>query len=296
MVGKFCPFEWIPEDVIWHTLSYIGCVCDRRSIQLVNKLFRDISNASREMNLEIPLLGDVKNGVGCVVRPLDDAETACQKVMKYVKAGNKDGCYILGMISVFAKDDLQTGVAAFRLGSLNGCRRCKYELGLLLKNEVNDLSVLIDLASSVEGHKAASFELGQECKGRKNMKKMLEASAISPLLRGLFHRKSTPLNHARIGRCGNTVCTRPNYSSSRSCTRWLSECKKFTVGWIDIRKDLNKICGCSIDFAAGRSKERFKSMPCCELCRCVQYCSRVCQKLAWKTHKAECLPDLVRVP
>lgn len=83
----------LPEDVLAHCLGFLNSAADRFALQCTCKQFRKISN-SEEMLIGIQVGGDCNTGLHGIILDNDTPDTAADKLMPFVLAGNLEAIYM----------------------------------------------------------------------------------------------------------------------------------------------------------------------------------------------------------
>jgi len=210
----------IPEDVVYHCLSFLGSVEDRYALQCTCKQFRRISD-SGQMLVNIQVVGDRETGKNGIIQEVDTPETAAVALSPFSRAGNLEAIYMLGIIKSYCHQDVERGIFLLKTASSNGYVRSSYALGLVLRDSKPEDATAYMRLAAVKGYLPALQELlpAREMKAKygepnaDELRRHLDPICLNLLL-GRHYVQSAELRELNTSHCWNPLCGRWAFKAS----------------------------------------------------------------------------------
>ncbi|CAB9518988.1 zinc finger [Seminavis robusta] len=242
--------------------------------------------------------------------PEDTAMMAIQRYLPFAQVGNPDALYLLGLIATYVEDDIHTGLALFAtsLDSTGAAQpqkqrlgRSQFELGLTLRRKRNFQELgeqIIQQTALAVGHPHALLAT-TECSRRSQHEELYKASENETAmtrnmigLQFLLNKKPRPPRNVKLEFCGHPACPRRGYNTQVRYARHWVKSKGFTSGWENCRAEIMDSCAtaglANLPDAVQHGVYCVPSFCACIRCGRKLYCSRACQRLHWKDHRASC--------
>lgn len=304
-------FDALPDDLVVSILSNLastaGCSSDFISVLATCKRLNGLGLHSLVLSKVSPKTFAVK--------AKNWSESAHRFLKQCADAGNVEACYTLGMIRFYCLQNRGSGASLMAKAAISSHAPALYSLAVIQFNgsggSKNDKDLRAGVAlcarAAFLGHIDALRELGHclqdgygvrqnVAEGRRflvqaNARELAAVLSTTPstLLSGSWLTWN-PLPHHRhiagpgcplLSDFGCNVPAPEAHPASRFLTEWFSE--REGVPGPGLR--LCSHVGC------GRPETRRHEFRRCSVCGAVNYCSRACQAMDWKTrHKMECTP------
>nr|GMD98042.1 F-box protein At1g67340 [Ipomoea batatas] len=267
-VGKSDLFDSLPDDIVLSILSKLSsgaeCPADFISVLLTCKRLNGLgvhsmvlSKASKKM---------------VAVKAQSWSHSAHRFLMLCADAGNVEACYILGMIRFYCMENRGSGASLMAKAAIGSHAPALYSLAVIQFNgsggSKNDKDLRAGVAlcarAAFLGHVDALRELGHCLQDGYGVKR--NRSAGCPLLSDFGCNIPAPDPHPA---------------------------NNFLTDWFAAKDDGAPGSGlrlCSHP-GCGRPETRVHEFRRCSVCGAVNYCSRACQAMDWRSrHKSECAP------
>nr|GMD41281.1 F-box protein At1g67340-like [Ipomoea batatas] len=311
-VGKSDLFDSLPDDIVLSILSKLSsgaeCPADFISVLLTCKRLNGLgvhsmvlSKASKKM---------------VAVKAQSWSHSAHRFLMLCADAGNVEACYILGMIRFYCMENRGSGASLMAKAAIGSHAPALYSLAVIQFNgsggSKNDKDLRAGVAlcarAAFLGHVDALRELGHclqdgygvkrnVAEGRRflvqaNARELADALAATPSSSPALFSGSwftwDPLSHQRSAGCpllsdfGCNVPAPDPHPANNFLTEWFAA-KEDGVPGSGLRLCSHPGCG--------RPETRVHEFRRCSVCGAVNYCSRACQAMDWRSrHKSECAP------
>uniref|UniRef100_A0A0E0P889 MYND-type domain-containing protein n=1 Tax=Oryza rufipogon TaxID=4529 RepID=A0A0E0P889_ORYRU len=320
-------FEELPDDLVVSILADVAASArspgDLAGAMLTCKRFRELGQSKVVLARASPRC--------LAVRAKAWSDAAHRFLQRCADAGNLDACYLLGMIRFYCLGSRGSGAALMAAAAVGGHREALYSLAVIQFNgsggskDDRDLragAALCARAASL-GHVDALRELGHCLQdgygvrrsvldGRRlliqaNARELAAAVAASAsLLRAATGKLAAGASRRHSCLLSDFGC----HAAAPKAGAEAHAANRFLVDWFASRP----LAGSTAAAAAaptpgsaaedeagglrlcshalcGRPETRRHEFRRCSVCGVVNYCSRACQALHWKTaHKAECTP------
>ncbi|TXG51274.1 hypothetical protein EZV62_023798 [Acer yangbiense] len=304
-------FDGLPDDLVVFILAKLSASASRPS-----DFINTIVTCKRLNRLgKHPLVLSKAGSKALGVKANNWSDSAHRFLVRCVVAGNPEACYTLGMIRFYCLQNRASGMSLMAKAAVKSLPSALYSLAVIqfngsgvAKNQKN-LSSGFTLCARAAflGHVDAIRELGH-ClldgygvvqdipKGRQIL---IEANAREFMLTlsAMMKRQQQPMFH----QCDQFGCF--NGSASPDCP--LLSDFGYNVGGLEVHPVntflrewfgsgkgglAHGLRNCSY-FGCGRPETRSHEFRRCSACGLVNYCSRGCQALDWRSkHKMECMP------
>ncbi|KAL6983907.1 hypothetical protein U1Q18_017277 [Sarracenia purpurea var. burkii] len=314
-VGECDLFEELPDDLVFCILcklsSTASCPADFISVLTTCKRLNGLG-------LHSMVLSKASTKMLAV-----EAKNWCEPAHRFLKlcadSGNNEACYTLGMIRFYCLQNRGSGASLMAKAAINSHSAALYSLAVIQFNgsggSKNDKDLRAGVAlcarAAFLGHIDALRELGhclQDGYGvRKNIVEgrhflvqanarelaavlSVPTSALSSRSWQTWNQFNQLPNHRPI--TGSVACPLLSDFGCNVPAPEAHPASRFLTDWYAARGGAPglglRMCshtGC------GRPETRRHEFRRCSVCGAVNYCSRACQALDWKTrHKAECAP------
>ncbi|XP_019150287.1 PREDICTED: F-box protein At1g67340-like [Ipomoea nil] len=307
-------FDSLPDDLVLSILSKLSsaaeCPADFISVLLTCKRLNGLGVHGMVLSKASKKMGAVK------------AQRWSHSAHRFLKlcadAGNVEACYILGMIRFYCMENRGSGASLMAKAAISSHAPALYSLAVIQFNgsggSKNDKDLRAGVAlcarAAFVGHVDALRELGHclqdgygvkrnVVEGRRflvqaNARELaaaLAATTSSPALLSGAWLTWDPLSHRRLD-CpllsdfGCNVPAPEPHPANNFLTEWFAAKNNGVPGsGSDPGLRLCSHVGC------GRLETRVHEFRRCSVCGVVNYCSRACQAMDWRSrHKSECAP------
>ncbi|KAF0931937.1 hypothetical protein E2562_007121 [Oryza meyeriana var. granulata] len=318
-------FEELPDDLVVSILADVAASArspaDLAGAMLTCKRFRELGQSRVVLARASPRC--------LAVRAKAWSDAAHRFLQRCADAGNIDACYLLGMIRFYCLGSRGSGAALMAAAAVGGHREALYSLAVIQFNgsggtkDDRDLragAALCARAASL-GHVDALRELGHCLQdgygvrrsvldGRRlliqaNARELAAAVAASAsLLRAAGGKPASSRRHSCLlsdfGCHAAAKAGGEPHDANRFLVDWFASrplagaptaaaaTARSAVASAEDELASLRLCSHAL---CGRPETRRHEFRRCSVCGVVNYCSRACQALHWKTaHKAECTP------
>uniref|UniRef100_A0A0D9W443 MYND-type domain-containing protein n=1 Tax=Leersia perrieri TaxID=77586 RepID=A0A0D9W443_9ORYZ len=300
-------FEELPDDLVVSILADVAASAsspaDLAGAMLTCKRFRELGESKEVAARASPRC--------LAVRATAWSDAAHRFLQRCANAGNLDACYLLGMIRFYCLGSRGSGAAMMAAAAVGGHREALYSLAVIQFNgsggskDDRDLragAALCARAASL-GHVDALRELGHCLQDGYGVRRsVLDGRRLLVQANARELASSAPLLLLRAAGNKGHSCLLSDFgchAAARAKAAEAHAANRFLVEWFASRPIVTAAEGegegeelrmCSHGMC-GRPETRRHEFRRCSVCGVVNYCSRACQALHWKTaHKAECTP------
>ncbi|KAK7246994.1 hypothetical protein RIF29_41869 [Crotalaria pallida] len=300
-------FESLPDDLVISIFAKLSSTATSPS-DFVNVLIT--CKRLKSLALNSIVLAKASSRVFTV-----KAKNWCESAHRFLKhcadSGNVDACYTLGMIRFYCLKNRASGASLMAKAAMNSHAPALYSLAVIQFNGSGGTKNDKDLRAGVAlcaraaffGHVDALRELGHclqdgygvrqnIAEGRRflvqanarELAAVISTTGESAAAKQWYWGLNPRLGHFGCQLLSDFGCNVPApeaHPASRFMTEWFSD----RGGSPGMGLRLCSHAGC------GRPETRNHEFRRCSVCGAVNYCSRACQALDWKSrHKAECAP------
>ena len=247
------------------------------------------------------------------IREHDTPMQVTQRLLPFVRAGNVDALYLVGLIATYFFDDIEVGLGLLQRAMDSGDKRAKYELAVTMKRvSVSSRfhkSLLIvgrqymeELASAGYIPALLACNMSRKVSSREEClaAEMEQRTTSMGLLRLLLYKQPTPDLSWWGNRCSNPCCFRKAIKANKRACRtyltnnpWLYAYEPNQDGpnwWHECRRELMELGSSSPHYQYNRVNfYGVPNMRSCSRCERVDYCGRACQMMDWRSHKRFCV-------
>jgi len=178
----------------------------------------------REMTIAFPHGRLVANDNRGIISDRDTSVTACNKLIKYVAAGNIEAVYMVAMILCYCHENISEGIALLRLARKTGHMPSTYALALILRDSRHLESEYCLSLAAEKNYPPAWQEKLSATEMRERFGEDLDASKLiryldSPCLIRLLGRHYLECQRVRknqTSHCWNVLCGRWAYRAIAS--------------------------------------------------------------------------------
>nr|GMD57815.1 F-box protein At1g67340 [Ipomoea batatas] len=310
-VGKADYFDSLPDDIVLSILSKLSsnadCPADFMTVLITCKRLNGLGFH--------PLVLSAASQKMLAVKAENWSESAHRFLKLCADAGNFEACYILGMIRFYCYRNRGSGASLMAKAAINSHAPALYSLAVMQFNGSGGSKTDKDLRAGVAlcaraasvGHVDALRELGH-CfqdgygvkrnvpEGRRflvqaNVREVANVLATTPsaVLHGGSWLAWNPLQH-HMG--GGTSCPLLSDFGCNVPSPEPHPANKFLTDWFKSKGGIPgpglRLCS---NVGCGRPELRRHEFRRCSVCGSVNYCSRACQAMHWRSvHKSECVP------
>ncbi|KAK4486068.1 hypothetical protein RD792_008734 [Penstemon davidsonii] len=303
--GGYDFFESLPDDIVLCILSKLSataaCPADFINVLITCKRFNGLG-----LN---PLVLSRAGHKTLAVKAKNWSESAHKFLKSCADTGNVEACFTLGMIRFYCLQNRSSGASLMAKAAIGNHASALYSLAVIQfngsggsKND-KDLRAGVSLCARAAylGHVDALRELGHCLQDGYGVKQN-----ISEGRRFLVQANARELAHVLVA-CPSAVVPTSwlDWNPTRNGCPLLSDfgcilpateahpANRFLFEWFSGGIGNEPVPGlrlCS-HLGCGRPETRRHEFRRCSVCGAVNYCSRACQALDWKTrHKAQCTP------
>lgn len=314
--GKRDFFDSLPDDIVLSILSKLSSTAESPA-DFINVLIT--CKRLNDLGFQSIVLSKASQKM-LAVKAQNWSESTHRFLKLCADAGNVEACYILGMIRFYCLENRGSGASLMAKAAINSYAPALYSLAVIQFNgsggSKNDKDLRAGVAlcarAAFLGHIDSLRELGHclqdgygvkrnIAEGRRflvqaNARELANVLATTPsaLLNGSWLTWNPLPHHHQRNNMGGSSCP---LLSDFGCNVPAPEphpANKFLTDWYESKDSVPgpgpglRLC-CHV--GCGRPESRRHEFRRCSVCGAVNYCSRACQAMDWRSrHKSECVP------
>ncbi|CAH9117173.1 unnamed protein product [Cuscuta epithymum] len=304
----------LPDDIVLSILSNLSskakCPADFINVLITCKRLNGLGVHSLVLSKASPEM--------LAVNAKNWSESAHRFLKLCADSGNVEACYILGMIRFYCLENRGSGASLMAKAAINSHAPALYSLAIIQFNgsggSKNDKDLRAGVALSARaaflGHIDALRELGHclqdgygvkrnIAEGRRflvqaNARELANVLTTTPTaVKNSEWLAWNPLPHHRHIAAGTSCPLLSDFGCDVPCAD-PHPANKFLTDWYAEKDGVPgpglRLCS---NAGCGRPESRRHEFRRCSVCGAVNYCSRACQGMDWRSrHKSECVPAM----